>query len=99
MTVELSCHAINRAQQRGVPHATIELILDHADIVIPVGAGCSALRVSRRQILDQSLRGELRGCVDRLAHIAVVRSDHTGEIVTVLHDRGGRRGRRYRRPH
>lgn len=99
MNLELSQHAAVRAQQRGVPHAVIDLVLDHADVSIPVGSGCSALRLSKRRLAGRDLRRELRSALDRAAGITLIMSDDTGEIVTVLHDHGGREGRRYRRVH
>ena len=89
---DLTQHAILRAQQRGVPHHLIDTLLENADIDAPVGGSCRLLRVSRRRLLDQSLRGE----ADRLSRLAVVWSDHTSSIVTIVHHFRGRAGRRYR---
>ncbi|MGH7020861.1 MAG: hypothetical protein ACREEY_13315 [Brevundimonas sp.] len=95
----LTRHAEARANQRGVQQDVIEAILHHADVDVPVGGGCSALRLSKRRLKDAALRKRLGSQLDRLAGIAVVCSDETGEIVTVLHDHGGADGRRYRRLH
>lgn len=99
MNLELSQHAWLRAQQRGVPHAVIDMVLDHADVCVSVGSGCTALRLSKRRLSDQDLRQDLQSDLDRAARITVVLSDDTGEVVTVMHDHGGREGRRYRRSH
>ena len=99
MNLELSQHASIRAQQRGVPHTVIDLVLDHADVSVPVGSGCTALRLSKRRLSDRDLRRDLSSDLDRAARVTLILSDDTGEIVTVLHDHGGRGGRRYRRAH
>jgi hypothetical protein len=95
----LTGHAEARANQRGVPLDVIEAILDHADMDVPVGGGCTALRLSKRRLKDATLRKRLGSQLDRLAGIAVICADDTGDVVTVLHDRGGAEGRRYRRLH
>ena len=95
----LSHHAERRANQRGVPHFIIEVLLAQADIELPVGNGCSALRLSKTRLQDRELRENLGADLDRLAGLAVICADDTGEIVTVLHDWGGTDGRRYRRVH
>ena len=87
--IALSAHAERRARQRGVTQRDLALLLDHADIDVPVGAGCRALRVHHRTARRLNLG-------DRLPHTAVVENDH-GEIVTVLRHLPGRRGRPYRR--
>lgn len=95
----LTRHAETRASQRGVPRDVIEAILDHADMDVPVGGGCTALRLSKRRLKDAALRRRLGARLDRLSGIAVICADDTGDIVTVLHDHGGAGGRRYRRLH
>ena len=86
----LSKHAEKRSQQRGAKPELIELVLNHADIEVPVGSNCQALRVSRR-----TARGLNLG--DRTHRYAVIVSDDTDEIVTILPTERGRRGARYRR--
>lgn len=88
--IALSAHAERRAQQRGVTQRDLALLLDHADVDVPVGAGCRALRVHPQTARRQNLG-------DRLPRIAAVEDGQTGEIVTVLHHLPGRRGRPYRR--
>lgn len=93
----ISFHACRRAQQRGVPTHLVEAILIHHDAEHMAGSGCRVLRVSR-QALSGGAAAEVssqdRG---RLARIALVYSDETDCVVTVLRDRAGRSGRRYRR--
>ena len=86
--IALSAHAERRARQRGVTQRDLALLLDHADIDVPVGAGCRALRVHHRTARRLNLG-------DRLPRIAAVENDR--EIVTVLRHLPGRRGRPYRR--
>jgi hypothetical protein len=92
----LSLHASIRAQQRGVPHHLIDALVTWADVEVPVGGGCVAFSLSKRQMSDRGLRAKLGAELDRLAGVALV-TDDTGAVVTVLYDRGGAGGRRYRR--
>lgn len=95
----LSIHAEVRANQRGITHQMISDLITHADIEAPVGSGCTVLRVSRDRLKDRTLKGELGSNPDKLGALALIWSEDTGEIVTVLVDRGGAKGRRYRKPH
>lgn len=92
--IALSAYAERRARQRGVTQRDLALLLDHADIDVPVGAGCRALRVHHRTARRLNRRLNLG---DRLPRIAAVENAQTGEIVTVLRHLPGRRGRPYRR--
>ena len=93
----LSKHAQRRRQQRGVPNTLVTAILDHHDVEIEARGGCRVLRVSRKQAESLGRDPALRQDSSRLPGIALVYSDTTGEVVTVLRDRPGRRGRAYRR--
>ena len=87
---KFSKHAERRIRQRGATLADVRQLLENADIDVPVGGNCRALRVRRHTA--RFLEGG-----DRLHRYAVIVSDETGDIVTVLHHRRGRRGRRYRK--
>ena len=93
----LSRHAATRANQRGVPADTLRALIAYADVEQPAGGGRVVLRLSRERLRDRELRRTLGGTCDRLRTLALVWSQETGEVVTVLHDRGGAQGRRYRR--
>lgn len=97
--VALTQHARTRCQQRGVPHHLISALVAHADVEAPVGGGCTVLRISRERLCGTDLRASLGADADQLGNLALVWSDRRGEVVTVLRDRGGRAGRRYRRGH
>ncbi len=87
----MSKHATKRCQQRGVDTALLQGILEHADIERPVGRGCWLLRVHKstaRALTD-----------DRLGRYAILWSDRTGTIVTVLPIHKACRGNHYRRTH
>lgn len=90
----LSTHAQRRARQRGVPDGLIDLVLAHADIDRPAGSGCTVLRISRTRLTD--LRPRLGAAAERLANLALIWSDRTETIVTILRDHGGPSARRYR---
>ena len=91
-----SNHAERRAQQRGVPHHLIKLILSNYDTDFPVGGNCRVLRVSRKLATNGCL-GIGKQDVSRISRLAILHSDRSGKIVTVLHDESTRRGKRYRR--
>jgi hypothetical protein len=97
MSMSLSGHAAVRANQRGIPHALLSSLIEHADIETPVGSGCYALSVSRRRLRDVDVRRSFGAQVDRVGKLAVVCSSDDGSVVTVLH-RQGAGGRRYRGP-
>ncbi len=89
--MKLSRHAEKRSQQRGAKPGIIELVLNYADVEVPVGSNCQALRVSRRMARGLNLG-------DRIYLYAVVVSGDTGEIMTItLSTERGCRGARYRR--
>ena len=87
---KFSKHAERRIRQREATLEDVDWLLEHADIDVPVGGNCRALRVHRRTA--RFLEGG-----DRLCRYAVIVSDDTGEIVTVLLHRPGPRGRHYRK--
>lgn len=97
--VALSKHAAIRANQRGITHKMLEDLLACADVEAPVGGGCSVLRVSRERLRDRTLKAQVATRPEKLASLAVVWSDETGEVVTLLVDHGRPRGRRYRARH
>lgn len=92
----LSRHAAQRIRQRGVTHQMISDLLSVADIDAPVGGDCRVLRASRRLSKGHDAAVRLSTSPEKLSRLAVVVSDVTGEVVTVLMDGGRRRGRRYR---
>ncbi len=73
----LSRHAAIRCAQRGVRPDFIVTVLENADIQRPAGRNCRLERVSlaKAQILNLD---------DRLGRYAVIVSDTTAEIVTVM---------------
>lgn len=95
----MSHHAAVRANQRGITHQMIIDLLAHADVEAPVGRGCTVLRLSRRRLQDGDLRAGLGSNPDKLASLALVWSEDSAEVVTVMVDHGGAKGRRYRRAH
>jgi hypothetical protein len=98
MTMSLSRHAAVRANQRGVPHALLQTLIEHADVETPVGGGCFALSISRARLREDDTRRSFGSAIDRVAGLAVICSGDDGAIITVMHDRGAA-GRRYRTAH
>lgn len=95
----LSSHARTRANQRGITHQMINDLLAHADIEAPVGGGCTVLRLSRQRLRDRDLKAELGSNPDKLAGLALIWSEDSAQVVTVMVDHGGAKGRRYRKAH
>jgi hypothetical protein len=95
----MSKHACTRANQRGITHQMISDLIAFADVERPAGDGCTVLRVSRRGLEDRDLRKQLACNPDKLASLALVWNGESCEVVTVLVDHGGAKGRRYRRAH
>ncbi|WP_157951587.1 hypothetical protein [Agrobacterium pusense] len=93
----LSHHAAQRAQQRGFSNGLIQFVLDHHDVDFYAGGGCRVLRVSRQHAEQASIATLSRQLVERLVHVAIVWSDNTAQVVTILHMKSGRQGHRYRR--
>jgi hypothetical protein len=85
-------HSIRRTAQRGVTDHFIQAILAHADIERPIGDNCRLMRVSRR-------RSRKLNIDDRLGRYALIWSDDTSRIVTVMPVHNGINGRRYRKQH
>ena len=98
MTYQLSHHAEDRSRQRGVSDRLISLVIDHHDIEFDVNDDCRLLRLSREMAAAVAISEEAPSDARRLASFALIHSDRTGRVVTVLRDRPGRSGRRYRRP-
>jgi hypothetical protein len=83
-------HSLRRSAQRGVTNGFIEAILTHADIERPIGDNCRLVRVSR-------LRSQRLNIDDRLGRYAVIWSDDTARVVTIMPVHEGAAGRPYRR--
>lgn len=85
-------HAERRAQQRGMSPALIDTVLRYADIEMPVGGRCVALRLSPEGV--RLLRQDHgAAAADRAKDIVLILAD--GVLVTVLRAIGAA-GRRYR---
>lgn len=85
-------HAERRAQQRGIALALIDTVLRHADIEMPVGGRCVALRLSVEGI--RLLRRECGAArADRAKDIVLILAD--GVLVTAMRAIGAA-GRHYR---
>jgi len=87
-----SYHSQTRSAQRGATNDFVEAILAHADIEKPVGDNCRLMRVSRQRSLRLNID-------DRLGRYALIWSDDTARIVTVMPLHENAAGRRYRQKH
>lgn len=86
----MSAHAQLRCQARGVRDAFVGAILTHADVDHPIGDNCRIIRVSRQ-------RAQRLNIDDRLGRYAVIWSDDTSRIVTILPIHDSSSAARYRR--
>ena len=88
----LSKHAKRRCQSRGVRSDFVSAILHHADIDRPIGNNCRLLRVSRERARRLNIN-------DRLGRYAVIWSDNSTQVITVMALRESSSGARYRKTH
>jgi len=70
-------HALQRCQERGLRNAFVQAILEHADLDEAAGDNCRRLRVS-------SARARRLNINDSLARYALIWSDDSARVVTVL---------------
>ena len=95
--LKISDHAFVRTNQRGISQRTLSFVLEHADTWLHAGEGCMSARISKKS----SKRLIQNGCqpseVDRAGKVVVVVNFSDGEIVTVMHDKGTKCGRHYRK--
>ncbi len=82
-------HANRRMRQRGIRQIFLDLLLDNADVEVPIGSACTFYRVSRE--LATTLNAD-----DRLARYGAIVSQD-GALVTVMPIRRTHSGARYRR--
>lgn len=92
---QMTRHAEQRSQQRGVPLRMVEAVLDRHDLAFDVGGECRVLRVSRAAAATMTGVAD-RQMAEKLPALAVIWSDRTNRVVTVLRDSGRRSARRYR---
>lgn len=90
--MEHSEHSFTRAAQRGVNDHFVQAILMNADIERPIGDNCRLIRVSR-------LRSQSLNIDDRLGRYALIWSDDSARVVTIMPIHDGVNGRRYRKQH
>jgi hypothetical protein len=95
--LELTDHASQRIQQRGISRETVAFVTLNADIQLHAGEGCQSLRISRQYMTLLASNGTRAALLERSKSVVVLINLNTGEIVTVLHDWGTKCGRRYRR--
>lgn len=91
MELEITRHARRRMQQRGVTARFVEKLFEHADVECASTDNCRLYRVTRNRA--RSLGDE------KLGRFALIWSDNTAQVVTVLPIFAGRAGAHYRRKH
>lgn len=92
----MSRHAATRGQQRGIKPSMVSRILMESDVDLHAGGGCRTYFVSKKRLAQLERTCPHEQAFEKLNKIAVVWSELTGEVVTVLRH-AARSGRRYRR--
>ena len=87
--IPLTKHASLRCAQRGIRPEFLDDLIQLSDLETPIGSNCRLFRVSP----DASRQHPER---DRLSRYAVIWSDDSRSVVTVLPVQRSRSGRRYR---
>ena len=82
-------HACRRMQQRGIRQIFLDLLLDNADLEVPIGSACTLYCVSYD-------RATMLNADDRLARYGAIVSQD-GALVTLMPIRQTHSGTRYRR--
>lgn len=95
MTLQLSNHARQRCQQRGIQQSAIALVMALHDVDHAVGNDCRALRVSRRAVAAAGVALPSRQLLERLSDVTVVWSDRHSQIVTAFKSGGRAKMRHY----
>lgn len=95
MAIQLSNHARQRCQQRGIQQSAIELVMALHDVDQGVGDDCRALRASRRAVAAAGSAVTNRQALERLCDVAVVWSDRHSQVVTAFKSRDSAKMRRY----
>lgn len=87
--ISLTQHASLRCAQRGIRSEFLDDLIRLSDLETPIGSNCRLFRVSPRAGRQHAER-------DRLSRYAVIWSDNSQSVVTILPVQRGRSRRRYR---
>jgi len=88
-------HLSRRCQQRGVRKVELQILIDWADRVVPVGGRRVAITLTDKAAAALRAEGVAAGLIDRARKRALV-VNGDGDAITVVIP-CGRRGRHYRR--
>ena len=95
--LNLSDHAVRRIQQRGISIETLEFVIAEADVWLHAYAGCYSVRISKKKLARLSKEGASATLIERAANVVIVIDpEDFNKIITVLHDHGTKRSRRFR---
>jgi hypothetical protein len=94
--IQLTRHASNRAQQRGIKNSTIGLVLAYADVELHAGEGFISLFMSRTNIKKLIRKGIPAALLEKSHGVVLLINSAGTSIVSVMHG-GGKDGKRHRR--
>lgn len=95
MDNSITKHAIKRNSQRGIRMSDLNLFMMYADLIIPVGSGCSSYTLGPNGLKAVIASGVSIQVADRIKRLSVVISP-TGKIITTIKD-DNKQCKRYRR--
>ena len=79
---QITGHAKLRCQQRGISPSTIRLLLQHGDVITPVGGGRRAITVSRLERAAMANEGVCPQTLDRIRKLCLIEEGQ--RIITVM---------------
>lgn len=94
--LNLSKHSTCRAQQRGITIKTLDFVMFHADVWLHAREGNYMARISQKRLASLSRKGSPASLIERATNIVLIIDPDSNRIITVLHDDGSKRSRRYR---
>lgn len=94
----LTKHAQERAQQRGMPAAALDLVYRCGDVDLPAGGGCTRRAISHRAAAELLAEGESPALVERAARLILV-IGNDGMVLTAWPKRSAARKAPYMHAH
>ena len=94
--LNLTAHALGRAQNRGIKRETLIFVIRHSDICLHAGEGNLSMRISNREFVKLASEGVKPSMIERTKNVVIIFNPATRLVVSVLLDHGSKSGRCYR---